>query len=175
MLPISLKKPTLLTFCWLGNVTKRTQPNLGVYVTFDSSGVNSALFSTWDYTLMAEQSPLCGQLGFSHGGWYKVLNKRWICQHKQSDLCARLSGRTLVLQRSLPYLKLSFAVWHVCWQWWILLAGLSPLSWRYLFILQHSFPQSYSTELLLNSRHPTHLRSWPWEALPCNTPRWQYM
>lgn len=128
--------------------------------------MNSTFFSTQDYTLITEGSPPCGQLGFSHDGWYKVLNKVMDLSTQNSLICVHPYQDGPQCWSTVPcHSKPLPEVFHGCVA--SVLALTDFAGWAKSSFLEVSsysaalFPiLSYSAELLLNSWSPAHLHSW---------------
>lgn len=146
-----------------------------MYVTFD---MNSTFFSTQDYTLITEGSPLCGQLGFSHGGWYKVLNQAMDLSAKDNLICLLPGQNGLQRQSMAPCQTKSLPVvfpGHVacgtnglCWLDQVLFPGGTLLFCNTisLFEPQHRAPAEFMESclpLLMIIR----------DSPPWNVPWWQ--
>lgn len=100
--------------------------------------------------------------------------KRWICQHKTIwftcvSIRKGLRAEAQFLASPNHYLKISLAMFPVCWHQQILLVGSSPLSWMYLLILQHYFPPWATAQSSCSIQSLTHLHSWSLETLCCGT------
>lgn len=106
--------------------------------------------------------------------------KRWICQHKIIwftcvSIRKGLRAEAQFLASPNHYLKISVAMFPVCWHQQILLVGSSPLSWMYLLILTALFPSlSHSSELLLNSESHSPSLVIVRDSLLWNMPCWKY-
>lgn len=137
--------------------------------------MNSTFFSTQDCTLITEGSPPCGQLGISHDGWYKVLNKVMDLSTQNSLICVHPYQDGPQCWSTAPcHSKPLPEVFHGCVA--SVLALTDFAGWvksSFLEVSSYSaalFPiLSYSAKLLLNSWSPAHLRSWSLETLCCGT------